>query len=241
MKNNPLLLWTIVAIVVYWMVGLATPNPVISSASSALLLVASSIMFFRYAPTAWDILFHQKRDGGEGGEGSHLGVYGATLIAAGSSYVGMFGLLWVIADQPQTWLGTAYSGFGRAVAAIGFVLMAFSPNVSSRTVRPVNLIMVALVLIAVAVASFFVGTRAAMPEPAPWWSNIKGRLADRPPCPPDRPVWGSSNKVYHVDDSPYRSMVIPDRCFSDIAEAESKGYRAPKQTKVAEKSFVASH
>lgn len=226
--NNPLLFWTVVAIASYWATGLITPDPFISSASSLFLLIASAIMFLRYAPTAWDVLFHQKRDQGKGGEGSHIGVYGATLIAAGSCYVGLFGFLWVMAGQPDSWLGTVYSGFGRAVAAAGFVLMAFSPNVATKTIRPANVLMIGFVIIVIAIASFLAGTRVAQPERAAWWRNISGALADRPICPPDRIVWGSSNKVYHIGESKYRPMLVPSRCFKNVDEAESKGFRAPK-------------
>ena len=53
-------------------------------------------------------------------------------------------------------------------------------------------------------------------------------LMNRASCPDDQPVWGSGNKVYHIHDSPYRGMVIPDWCFSSASEAEDNGFRAPK-------------
>lgn len=58
--------------------------------------------------------------------------------------------------------------------------------------------------------------------------SVWPHLANRPPCPIDQDVWGSSNKVYHVESSPYRGMVIPDYCFSSVEEAEENGFRAPK-------------
>lgn len=225
--NNPLLLWTVAANILYWIVGFASPNPFISSASSLFLLVSSAIMFLRYFPTAYDVLIHQQRDTGQGGEGSHVGVYGATLIAAGSCYVGLFGFLWVLAGQPQEWLGTAYSGYGRAVSGAGFVLMAFSPTIASGAFRPANILMIIMLIVGIAVASFFVG-RITQPEQATYWLSIKGRLVNRPVCPEDEPVFGTDRRIYHTLESPYRGMVIPSWCFSNPEEAETKGFRAPK-------------
>jgi hypothetical protein len=59
-------------------------------------------------------------------------------------------------------------------------------------------------------------------------------LANRAVCPSDQPVWGSERGVYHVEDSPYRGMVIPDWCFSSSSEAERKGFRAPIGLKPAD-------
>ncbi|MEJ8308625.1 hypothetical protein [Agrobacterium larrymoorei] len=225
--NNPLLISTVVANILYWTIGFASPDPFISSASSLFLLVSSAIMFLRYFPTAYDVLIHRQRDTGQGGEGSHVGVYGATLIAAGSCYVGLFGFLWVLAGQPPEWLGTAYSGYGRAVSGAGFVLMAFSPTIASGTFRPANIFMIILLITAIAVASFFVG-RISQPETASYWTSIKGRLANRPLCPEGQQVFGTERKIYHSQESPYRGMVIPSWCFSSPAEAEEKGFRVPE-------------
>lgn len=57
-------------------------------------------------------------------------------------------------------------------------------------------------------------------------------LANRPSCADTQPVWGSQNKVYHIEDSPYRGMVIPDWCFASTEEAEENGFRAPKGARV---------
>lgn len=58
-------------------------------------------------------------------------------------------------------------------------------------------------------------------------------MIDRPPCPPDKPVWVSSKRVYHTESSPYRSMVVPARCYATAADAEAKGFRPPKDRKPA--------
>lgn len=53
-------------------------------------------------------------------------------------------------------------------------------------------------------------------------------LANRPSCPPDQDVWGSSRGVYHTMESPYRALVIPRHCFATAEDAESKGFRKAK-------------
>jgi hypothetical protein len=174
LKGNHLLVWTLLANVVYWLVGISTPNPYISSASSLALLVTSAGMFLRYAPHAFDVVVNGLRDQSEGGQGSHLALYGATLIAAGSCYVGLFGFLWIMADQPETWLGTPMSGYGRAVMAAGFTLMALSPDTTPAGVKMPNFFLILLLIIAVAVGSFFAGRKAAPPEQATYWRSIQG-------------------------------------------------------------------
>lgn len=232
MINNKLLFWSVLSVCVYWIIGLITPKPFMSSVTSLMLLLFSAFMLWRYSPAAYDVLFHQKRDKLKGGEGSHLGVYGAALIAAGSCYVGIFGLLWVLYGQPESWLGTVYSGFGRAVAAAGFLLMAFSPTVTEKIVRPANVAVIAFLIIIIAIASFFAGTRVKQPEQAVYWKSISGILANRPVCAQDQPVWGSQNGVYHVENSPHRNMVAPRHCFASTDEAEENGFRAPKGTRL---------
>lgn len=174
LKGNWLAFWTLAANALYWLVGAVTPNPYVSSAASLLLLITSAGMFLRYAPHAYDVVINGKRDSGEGGQGSHLALYGATLIAAGSCYVGLFGFLWIIADQPESWLGTSISGYGRAIMSAGFALMALSPDTSPSGVKLPSVLLVVLLLIAVAVGSFIAGTKSAPQEHAVYWRSIRG-------------------------------------------------------------------
>lgn len=180
LKGNQLAFWLLAGNALYWLLGAVTPNPYISSAASLLLLISSAGMFLRYAPHAWDVVLNGKRDTGEGGQSSHLALLGATMIAAGSCYVGLFGFLWIMADQPDNWLGTPMSGYGRAVMSAGFALMALSPDTSPSGVKRPNLFLLVLLLIAVAVGSFFAGKKAAPKEHAVYWRAISGKLADRP-------------------------------------------------------------
>lgn len=225
LKGNQLVFWTLIANMLYWLVGIATPNPYVSSAASLVLLITSAGMFLRYAPHAFDVVVNGRRDPGEGGQGSHLALYGATLIAAGSCYVGLFGFLWIMADQPDTWLGTPQSGYGRAVMSAGFALMALSPDTTPSGVKLPNLFLIVLLIIAVAIGSFFAGRKAAPQEQAVYWRSIRGALADRPICPPERQIWGSANKVYHTAESAWRDQMAPARCFETAAEATAAGFR----------------
>ena len=124
------------------------------------LLVAGAVTLFRYAPDAWEIVVRGRRaQAAEDGDGSHLAAYGVTLLAAGSCYVGLYGLLWTYIGQPGTWLGTAYSGFGRAIMFAGFGLLFLSPGVTRRGIRlPMKVWVIALIAAAL-LAAFLLGTR----------------------------------------------------------------------------------
>lgn len=135
MRNNYLFIGTVTAIVLYWLLGIFIPQPYLSSTSSFALLFFGAAVFLRYAPVAWEVLFNNKRMEGEGQDGSHLAVLGTAMLAAGSVYVGIFGLAWVLSGQPSHWLGTPISGFGRALMAGGFWLMYASPEVVRRDIR----------------------------------------------------------------------------------------------------------
>jgi hypothetical protein len=175
LKGNQLALWSLIVNAVYWLVSAITPNPYVSSAASLMLLITSAGMFLRYAPHAFDVVINGKRDSGEGGEASHLALYGATLIAAGSCYVGLFGFLWIMMDQPDTWLGTPTSGYGRAVMSAGFALMALSPDTSPSGVKLPNMFLLVMLIIAVALGSFFAGRKAAAPkEQTVYWRDASG-------------------------------------------------------------------
>lgn len=71
-------------------------------------------------------------------------------------------------------------------------------------------------------ASYGVKDRLEVSEISAW-----PHLASRPSCPAGS-VWGSSTKVYHVENSPYRGVVVPRYCFPSVEEAESSGFRPPK-------------
>jgi hypothetical protein len=77
----------------------------------------------------------------------------------------------------------------------GFALMALSPDTSASGVKIPNMFLLVLLLLAVAVGSFFAGRKAAPKEQAADWRAISGKPADRPVCPPGRQIWSSGNKA----------------------------------------------
>jgi len=231
-NSNPLLLWSVLTFIVYWVAGAVVPDPYLSSAMSLLLLIFGGVTFLRFAPDAWQILIHRRRnEAAQDGDGSHLAAYGVTLLSAGSCYVGLFGLLWVYFGQPGDWLGTVYSGFGRGMMGAGFGLLFFSPDVSQRGLRlPSGLLLLGIVSVAMTVV-FLLGVHFGQKETMSGWRGMEGRpiAEDRPVCAPDRPVWGAGTAgVYHTPRSPYRQLVVPSRCFKTEREARMAGFRPPR-------------
>lgn len=159
MVNNHILTGTLAAVAIYWFAGFFVPDPYISSTASFALLTFGTIVLLRYAPVAWQVVFHGRRLYDDGKDGSHLAVLGTTLLAAGSVYVGVFSLLWVIAGQPDYWLGTPTSGFGRAMMAGGFWLMYASPDVVRRDMRVPGLAWLTVIVLASVLTGIFLGSQ----------------------------------------------------------------------------------
>lgn len=226
-RDNRLLLGSLIAVTLYWVVGILTPNPYVSSVSSLMLLIAGAMTLYRYVPVTYDIVARGQRAEGVD-ETGHRAVYGTTLLAAGSFYVGLFGLLWVYFGQPQDWLGTPSSGFGRAMMAAGFWLMYTSPDANRDDIRLPNPFWLAAFIAVAVLAAFFAGTRVQGQDDDFSWRFLQLHGDDRPVCPRSRPIWGSSSHRYHGTDSPYRDLVIPIRCFEDEKEARAAGFSPVK-------------
>lgn len=58
--------------------------------------------------------------------------------------------------------------------------------------------------------------------------QIWPHLVNRAKCADDEDVWGSSNGVYHVENSPYRAFTYPKTCYHSVEDAERDGMRPPK-------------
>jgi hypothetical protein len=64
---------------------------------------------------------------------------------------------------------------------------------------------------------------------------IKGVAPVGSACPPDAPIKGNivdrgarkGEKIYHIPGSSSYQQTKPERCFANVPEAESAGYRAP--------------
>lgn len=231
MTNRRMLLASLVLLSAYVIAGVIIPTPYVSSASSLLLLVCGTFVSARYTPVAYNVLFNNDRSSGVGEEGSHKAVYGIALIANGSVYVGLFGLLWVAMDQPATWLATWYSGLGRAIMGAGFWLLFISPDASRPQAGLPRTIWLIVIMAAALLLAFLLGQRVGSSELQTGWQGARSVVA----CPAGFDVIGSQNKVYHVPSSPYRPMVqVPRRCFISVAEAKRAGFRAPKTAHVVE-------
>jgi hypothetical protein len=150
LQRKPLLLASIIFVALYWSVGAFAANPYVSSAASLALLLAGVLTLASYAKTTYRILFLDLRSHEVGGEGSHLAIYGATLLAAGAVYDGLFWLLWVYFGQPPDWTGTATSSFGRAVMVVGFWLLYVGPEPPNTSTRSYSIMWI-FTLVSVAV------------------------------------------------------------------------------------------
>lgn len=125
-RDNRLLLVSLGLLVAYWVFAPMLPKPYVSSVMSLLSLLAGVLTFSRYVEQTYWIVWHGDRSA----EGGHWAIYGAFLISVGTIWSGGYSLLWVYFGQPEAWTASAFSSFGRGLVAIGFWLMAFSPDAS---------------------------------------------------------------------------------------------------------------
>lgn len=123
-RGNWLLLTLVTVYAAYVLVGHYTPRPYISSVVGIASLIAGLFMFFRYARTAWDIIWNQER----GAYGAHNAVLGAAELASGMIYSGSYRLVWNYFGQPESWTGTWFSSLGLFMIAKGAYRVALSPT-----------------------------------------------------------------------------------------------------------------
>lgn len=81
-----------------------------------------------------------------------------------------------------------------------------------------------------AIAGFVLASSFRAGELGPRVGELVQKVNGRPACTAREHVWVSSHGVYHTATSPYRAMVVPEWCFSSVAEAEAKGFRPPVST-----------
>ena len=230
-KPNYLLVASMVGVAAYWIGAPFISNPYLSILCSMLLMIGATLVLIQYAPDAYRVVVKRWRsnDPGGRGQGSHLAIFGIFIIAFGSVFAGVYALWWAASGQPGSWIGSAAANFGRACHAIGFVLMQVSPNVTRTGIRFTrSWIVIAIGATILILIGFWIGVSVRIVEAstserswAPFHSN--GAM-----CPIGS-VWGSSNRIYHTVDSPYRRLVIPRRCFINEAQARREGFRAPAE------------
>ena len=178
--DNRLLFWSLAALLTYWTAAGVVPGQFMSSTASLMLLISGGVTFMRYADDAFAIVIRGRRNpASEDGDGSHLAAYGVTLLSAGSFYVGLFGLLWVFMGQPDGWLGSAVSGFGRALMGVGFLLLFFAPDVSRRKLRLPQWYWIALTFAAIMalLIVFFLGVQFGQEDTVGVQALVVGKLS----------------------------------------------------------------
>lgn len=220
MLKNKLLLSIVGGIAAYWFIGYFLGS-YFSWPLSATLLVFGLLAFIRYGREAYRVVFKGLRS--DTGDGSHIAVLGMTFIAAGSVYLGAWGFMWNMFDQPTDWVGTAHSSFGRALMTVGFGLMYYSPDIGRNDSKSPTLVWLAAMMIGAVLLGYFVG-RSEADTPTAFRTSYAI-------CPHTRPIWGNtSSGIYHVPGSPYRLLTNPNRCFKDTDEARRAGFRPPHRS-----------
>lgn len=222
--DNRLLLNSLLGVLLYWLFGMLTPDPYTASVAALVLILASGLLAYRYSRAVYAVVIRGDR-GDKEDRGSHLAVYGAWLIAVGAFYTGVFTLIWLFANQPTSWTGTAVSSFGRALMASGFVLMYLTPDAMRGPIRAPNALLLLIMFLVAVAGAFVAGANFNGSDTTLVSRFVQFHGSDRPVCPDDRPVWGSTRGVYHPPQSIYRDMIIPVRCFRTIDEAVAAGFR----------------
>lgn len=228
LRDNKLLLGTLLFLIIYWGGGPFIPRdpyPFLSTGVSLGLMGAGFGLVAFYTNGVIDILFRKRRLSEE--PGSHLAVYGSWLAGAAAIVGGLFNLVWTANGNPDAWTGTVYSNFGRVLTAASYALLLFSPYVGRQiTIVPKQSVLLMLSFVAI-LAAFVIGYQIRPVETPNWPQDIWYPI-DRPICPVDRPIWGVlDSKIYHTPGSQYRKLVVPDRCYASEWEARRAGFRPP--------------
>lgn len=217
--DNHLLFSLLAGLAVYWGAGSFLPSPFVSQLVATLLLVFGGFSLAQNAMPAYRILVHKQRD--PEWPGSHLSIVGKFMISFGLVFSGAFRFYVNIFDDWSNWVGSLTSNFSSVCIAIGMAFMFAGPQVDVRgfridgSLRFMIGVVIAFVLgcVATSVVLGKDGTQMVYAYPA-----------NRPSCPADMPVWGSSTGKYHRSDSPYRAMVRPVICFKTEREAKEAGF-----------------
>lgn len=166
--------------------------------------------------------FYAFREGRGGASFLIIGTFALIAIVWFHRLVVVGGATW-----PDLWIFESDILVRAVVWYLGWALalLFFAPDINEGAVPPKSFYTLSA---GIAVGSFLmgysfaVGTSNALAVKTPNGSDLPG-------CSANRPVWGSSNGVYHLPQSKYRGMVDPpSRCFKDEDEAKRKGFRPPK-------------
>jgi len=219
-SDNRVLQASILAPAFYWSLGAFVEPPQMSNTAALLQIIAGLFVMRRYAPQSYEIVILGKRSTEKGAEGSHLAIYGCFLLALGSVWGGGYSLLYHFMDQPQSWIGTTASGFGRALQAAGFWLVLMSPDVIMKQVKLSSQIWTVALIGIVAAVAFTLGSWRAGDIPAPYGVARD----DWPVCTEKAPVKISQAGKYHPPSSRHYNVTKPVRCLASIGAAQAAGY-----------------
>lgn len=217
MTENKLLFWSMMFVSIYWVSGAFVPN-YHSTFASVFLLVFGGIAASRYVPEAWHVVIRRRRNYANPGGGAHLAAYGVALLAIGAIYQGTFGVLWVWFGQPEAWIGTPVSGFGRYIMAAGFALLFFSPDMEAFRLQIPHRNWLLIAGTIALIMAFYLGLQVGAAERSDMRSSIHY-------CPAKLPVKGKASGTVHMPGGPYYQRTNPDACFASTDVASAFGFR----------------
>lgn len=217
MTDNKLFFWSLIFASAYWITGVFIPT-YHSTFASAMLLIFGAVALARYGPEAFRIVVYRHRNPDDAGGGSHLAAYGVALLSAGSVYVGLFGVAWVMSGQPETWLATPVSGFGRYIMAAGFGLLFFSPDMEQHRLKLPGRAWLLLACAVALILSFYLGLQIGS-------KDERQSMRMTAECPEDFPIKAKRTGVYHLPGGRYYDRTDPDACFASPRMASAFGLR----------------
>ncbi len=208
----------LIHMVVFFALYLLLPEKYFQYTGYALVLGAGIAALWRWRKD----FFYNFREGTSGANFLVVGTYALMffvflhrIVVVGST---TFPNWWVFSDD--TLIRAAVWCLGGAL-----LLLFFAPDVGGDRMPSRSYVTLG---IGIALGSFMMGFSVAMGITQ---ANIVPAVGDtdNPICPENRQILGSSSKVFHTLESPYRAMVRPEKCFKSVDEAKRKGYRPPLQ------------
>lgn len=217
--RNRLLFNICLGLAAYWSLGWYVPGVILSTTLAVFSLLCGLAIIFKYFEGWYGVLFRGDRSAEHAR--AHLGAIGIPGIAASVVYGGLFTLSWNIAGQPPDWLGTPASNFSRLLLVASCVALYMTPDDQRDRLSLPSSIWLTILMITAVVTAFILGAYAG-DDQRPELRPISWTL-----CPPDRPFWVATHSPYfHSEQSPWRALVKPRRCFKSGDEAQKEGFKA---------------
>lgn len=220
--TNSLTGWAVALLVSYAIVSVALPDFYVAVGVRIALFASGAAALWKWWP-AFRILLD--RENPQHDRGQVLSTLGIASNALGVVYNAGWWGTWLLAGGPPHWLVTAHSAFGNYLIAIGLTLVFRSTDIKRVVVRPVDWRFVVALVVLVALAFFFLGTRWQVSQQAAIATQI---VEARNGCPDETPIAGNhgrSGKIYHMPDGPYYRQTSPEACWATEEQARTAGYR----------------